>query len=87
MFNFETKEMSAQQVATCWRATFLTNAEDVFFRYKLYLCTVIVRSLFRNKDKYDLTSITHANTKKRKKNPQQMTYNIMATEEEKIKHM
>lgn len=87
MFNFETEEMSAQQVTTCGRAAFLTNAEDVFFRYKLYLCAVIVRSLFRNKVKYDLTSITHANTKKRKKNPQQITYNTMATEEEKIKNM
>jgi len=87
MFNFEKEEMSAQQVATCWRATFLTNTEDAFFRYKLYLCTVIVRSLFRSKVKYDLTSITHAKTKKCKKIPQQIKYNIMATAEEKIKNM
>ena len=52
MFNFETMEMSARLVATCLRAAVLTNAENVFFRYKLHFYTVIVRSLFRNKVKY-----------------------------------
>ena len=85
MFNFETIEMSAQQVTTCWSAAVLTNAEDDFFRTSCTFAqsSFAVCSATKSNMAINPTSITHANKKKRK-NPQQITYNIMATEEEKI---